>query len=102
MLFHILDSGERIAPKITSEHSHEVLKSIKEKNISVVYVCNLHPRPGALNLNKCVEKGVPPGPLLGKLKTGDDIILPNGTIVCSKDVCEPDDPGPVFIGKFIN
>jgi len=43
---------------------------------------------------------VPPGPLLGLLKTGQDITLKDGTVVKSSEVCEPDDPGPVFLGKF--
>lgn len=51
-------------------------------------------------MDKCVQKGVPPGPLLGLLKTGRDITLNDGTIVKSSEVCEPDDPGPVFLGEF--
>lgn len=74
---------------------------MKEKSVSMVFVCKLQPRPGALNLSKCVEMGVPPGPLLGKIKGGEDITLPNGKTVSSKDVCEPDDPGPLFIGNAI-
>lgn len=95
------DSGQRIPPKMASENSHKVLTEMKENNLSMVYVCKLQPRPGALNLRKCVEMGVPPGPLLGKLKNGEVITLPNGTTVCSKDVCEPDDPGPTFIGILL-
>lgn len=64
------------------------------------YICKIHPRPGALNLDKCVKAGVPPGPLLGRLKGGEDIRLPTGIVVKSSDVCEPDEAGPVFIGKF--
>lgn len=67
----------------------------------MAYVCKLHPRPGALNLERCVKMGVPPGPLLGKLKAGGNVTLSNGNVVSSKDVCEPDDPGPVFIGTLI-
>lgn len=65
------------------------------------YICKLRARPGELSLVKCVEKGVPPGPLLGKLKNGEDVQLANGTIVRSVDVCNPDDPGPIFMGKII-
>nr|CAD7262484.1 unnamed protein product [Timema shepardi] len=61
------------------------------------YVCQLKPRAGALCLERCVERGVPAGPLLGRLKSGEDVELPDGTLVMSADVCLPDDPGPVFI-----
>lgn len=63
----------------------------------VVYVCKLKPKPGILSLEKCVEKGIPPGPLLGKLKSGIDITLPNGQTVRAAEVKGPDDPGPVFL-----
>lgn len=61
------------------------------------YICKLKPKLGALNLELCVERNVPPGPLLGKLKSGEDIVLPDGSIVKSVDVKDPDCPGPVFI-----
>lgn len=46
---------------------------------------------------KCVEFGVPAGPLYGQLKAGQDVTLPNGKIVLASDVRTPDDPGPVFL-----
>lgn len=57
-------------------------------------------RLGTLDLEKCVEMGVKPGPLLGQLKSGHDVVLPDGRLVLSKDVKTPDDPGPVFIGEL--
>uniref|UniRef100_A0A1B6FUU4 Zinc phosphodiesterase ELAC protein 2 n=1 Tax=Cuerna arida TaxID=1464854 RepID=A0A1B6FUU4_9HEMI len=66
-------------------------------SISMAYVCRLNDRPGTLNLQACVSHGVPPGPLLGKLKAGEDVTLADGTVVLSKDVTSPDEPGPVFI-----
>lgn len=66
-------------------------------NMAVSYICRLKPRPGSLNLEKCVEKGVPPGPLLGRLKSGEDVELEDGSVVKSVEVCFPDDPGPVFL-----
>lgn len=65
------------------------------------YVVRLHPKPGALSLKKCVEAGVPPGPLLGRLKAGEDIVLDDGKIVRSADVTSALDPGPVFLGKSL-
>jgi len=41
---------------------------------------------GELLIDKALELGVPKGPLLGKLKNGEDITLENGQKVFSKDV----------------
>lgn len=76
-----------------------ILNKIKKEAVSMAYVCKLQPRPGALNLDKCVKCGIRPGPLLGQLKSGQDVTLESGKVVKAKDVCEPDDPGPVFIGN---
>lgn len=77
----------------------ERLSFLKDtKDEGMCYICRLQPRPGALSLDKCVKYGVPSGPLLGKLKMGQDITLPSGVVIRSKDVCEPDDPGPIFLG----
>lgn len=71
----------------------------KDEKYVVSYICKLKPRPGQLDLAKCVEKGVKPGPLLGKLKNGVDVLLEDGTLVLAQDVCAPNDPGPVCICK---
>ncbi|EDS28618.1 ribonuclease Z, mitochondrial [Culex quinquefasciatus] len=63
----------------------------------MAYICKLKHRFGQLSLEKCVEKGVPAGPLLGQLKNGNDVTLPDGKVVKSSDVRGPNDPGPVFI-----
>lgn len=76
-----------------SQISHEK----REHNTAMCYVCRLHARPGSLCLEKCVAAGVPPGPLLGQLKAGNDISLEDGTVVRSADVCNPDEPGPVML-----
>ncbi|XP_033155331.1 ribonuclease Z, mitochondrial [Drosophila mauritiana] len=61
------------------------------------YICQLKPRAGALNLVKCVEQGVPPGPLLGQLKNGNDITLPDGKVVRSVDVTEASETALSFV-----
>ncbi|CAG9833007.1 unnamed protein product [Diabrotica balteata] len=91
-----LESGTRVCNSATPQ-PHPMLESTKEQGISMAYVCKLQPRPGALCLEKCVQMGIKPGPVFGKLKAGEDVTLPNGTIVRSADVCEPDDPGVVFL-----
>ncbi|XP_052759538.1 ribonuclease Z, mitochondrial isoform X3 [Galleria mellonella] len=78
--------------------TEKVLQQVQRKShCSVAYICTLKKRLGTLDLAKCVEFGVKPGPLLGQLKNGQDVVLPDGTLVLSKDVKTPDDPGPVFI-----
>nr|XP_008197361.1 PREDICTED: ribonuclease Z, mitochondrial isoform X2 [Tribolium castaneum] len=89
-------SGRRKSPPKISE-SKLLQQKNKPTNFSMAYICQLQPRPGALLLDKCVSFGVPPGPLLGQLKSGHDVTLVNGKVVKASDVCEPDDPGPVFI-----
>ncbi|MGR6897388.1 ribonuclease Z [Rummeliibacillus sp. BSL5] len=43
---------------------------------------------GTLLMDKAVALGVPKGPLLGRLKNGEDIVLEDGTVVRSIDVTE--------------
>ncbi|CAK1546983.1 unnamed protein product [Leptosia nina] len=84
-------------PKEKKRTDKVLHNSLKPNNYSVAYICTLKKRLGTLDLEKCVELGVKPGPMLGQLKNGHDVVLPNGTLVLSKDVKTPDDPGPVFI-----
>lgn len=84
-------------PKISAtSHQHQDWTKRHEESV-IAYICKLKLRFGQLSLEKCVEQGVPPGPLLGLLKNGKDVTLPNGTVVKSSDVRGPNDPGPVFI-----
>ena len=51
------------------------------------------PLQGELLIEKARELGVPKGPLLGKLKNGEDITLDDGRIVLSNEVTAPPKPG---------
>lgn len=51
------------------------------------------PLPPKLLIQRAREMGVPKGPLLAKLKAGEDIKLENGVIVRSGDVTEPGNKG---------
>lgn len=87
---------EKKVQKVEEKYSKTRISSVMS------YICRLHPRAGKLSLEKCLEKGVKPGPLLGQLKNGQDITLPDGTVVLSKDVCSPTTPGPIFLSMLIN
>jgi ribonuclease Z len=42
--------------------------------------------PGKLNVERLRQLGVPAGPLFGRIKKGEDITLPDGTLVRAADV----------------
>lgn len=75
----------------------EDAKKLLIDKMVMAYVCKLKERPGTLDFEKCVEKGVTPGPLLGRLKNGYDVKLINGTTVLADEVRGPPSPGSVFI-----
>ncbi|XP_017087107.2 ribonuclease Z, mitochondrial [Drosophila bipectinata] len=89
--------GGSFEDSILKVDSLPLFSSVDPDKSVVNYICQLKPRPGALNLVKCVEQGVPPGPLLGKLKNGQDITLPNGTVVRSADVTEASETHLSFV-----
>lgn len=94
-----IDSSEGgcFEDSILKVDSLPLVSSVDPEKTVVNYICQLKPRPGALNLVKCVEQGVPPGPLLGKLKNGQDITLPDGTVVRSVDVTEASETHLSFV-----
>ncbi|GGD63909.1 ribonuclease Z [Paenibacillus nasutitermitis] len=53
------------------------------------------PQPGHLDLTKLAELKVPPGPLYGRLKRGEDVKLAGGVIIRSSDVVGPSVPGRI-------
>ena len=56
------------------------------QDTAIAFVCSFSPKPGRLDFGACVELGVPPGPLLGRLKAGQDVTLPDGTVVRAAQV----------------
>lgn len=59
------------------------------------YRISERPRPGQLDLEKLAQLGAPPGPLYGKLKIGEDVLLPDGRTIRSADVVGEPAPGRV-------
>jgi len=54
-----------------------------------------HPRAGSLCVDRLREEGVPAGPLYGKLKSGEDIVLEDGRVISAADVLDDPIPGRV-------
>ncbi|XP_046478204.1 ribonuclease Z, mitochondrial [Neodiprion pinetum] len=93
-------NGKRLRLVNKTEQRSKIRESLNSNpriTDAMAYICKLKPRPGALSLIKCVEEGVPSGPLLGKLKEGEDVTLEDGRIVKSADVLAPGDSGSVII-----
>lgn len=57
------------------------------------------PLPPKLQIEQAQALGVPKGPLLAKLKNGEDVTLENGAIVKSREVTEPGEAG--FIATIL-
>ncbi|EDO40024.1 predicted protein [Nematostella vectensis] len=94
-------SHDRKDENLNSEQQHPDKKikldpGLLKESISC-YICQLVSVPGKFLLNKAKELGVPKGPLYGKLKNGENIILEDGTEVCPEQVTEPTSPGPVVL-----
>ncbi|EAT37691.1 AAEL010336-PA [Aedes aegypti] len=94
--YYAYEKRNKAAPKPKLAMTQQDWTKRHEETV-MAYICKLKLRFGQLSLEKCVDRGVTPGPLLGQLKNGNDVTLPDGTVVKSSDVRGPDDPGPVFI-----
>ena len=89
-----------IVPKILSpgdivRRSGYTVKAVRADHDrpALGFVLEEEERPGRFNREKAVALGVKPGPNFAKLHGGEDITLPDGTTVSSKDVVGPKRPG---------
>lgn len=80
-------------PGLEPEHK----KSKINCSLCYAYVLKTKEIPGKLLVHKCKELKIPVGPLLSKLKSGEDITLEDGTVVRSSDVIEPSRPGKKIV-----
>jgi ribonuclease Z len=54
-------------------------------------------RPGAFDVERALELGIPSGPLYGKLKRGEMVTLPDGRTFDGRDFCGPPKRGRTFV-----
>ena len=47
-------------------------------------------RPGRFDVERATELGIPPGPLYGRLKRGENVTLPDGRAFDGRELCGPD------------
>ncbi|XP_060830690.1 ribonuclease Z, mitochondrial [Bombus pascuorum] len=95
--YNINANHKRVVDEEMNKQNAKTEKKMKNTPHLICYICEVHPRRGRLLIDKCIDFGVPPGPLLSLLKHRMDITKPDGTVVQSKDVLEPDSPKTTFI-----
>ncbi|XP_047363489.1 uncharacterized protein LOC124954496 [Vespa velutina] len=84
--------------KNNESRSEKRIRSSEKDIVPVLsYICKLNDKIGSLCLDKCLAKGLKPGPILGLLKNGKDVTLDDGTVVKHEEVCLPKQKGPVFL-----
>lgn len=69
----------------------------KEKAVVFSYSFKTNERTGRLDIKRCKELNIPVGPILKKLKDGEDIELEDGRIIRNSDCCSPPIPGDEFL-----
>lgn len=65
---------------------------------SFAYEFNQTPRPGKLETDKLHALGVPPGPLWGRLQSGEDVQLDDGRLLLARDYSQPVKARRLIIG----
>ena len=95
--FPIFESIAGKDKQLNKKLKTDLNSQIDEKNMSFLYLCRLKSRAGELLIQKCIELKIPAGPLLGKLKSGEEITLADNRVIRPEDVMGPEDKGPIFI-----
>jgi len=102
-LIFFIDSAVPLTSKGTPIMPDAVKNEAKDsiEQSVTAYVISVKPKPGRLLVQKCVEMGVPTGPLLGELKLGRDVVLDDGTVVKAAEVLDASTEDPqVFRANF--
>ncbi|HEX7056453.1 MAG TPA: ribonuclease Z [Bacilli bacterium] len=86
-----------IAEGVVFEDQQFIVETLKlEHRIdSYGYRVTEKPRPGRLQVEKLLALGVKPGPILGKIKHGENVTLDDGTVIHARDFVSADIPGRI-------
>ena len=84
----LTSNGTPIIPAVKNEPKDPIEQSV------TAYVISVKPKPGRLLVQKCIEMGVPTGPLLGELKLGRDVVLDDGTVIKAAEVLDASTEDP--------
>lgn len=90
----IFDSNETSLNEFDSDTN---FKRPRTSPSLVAYECLTYDIPGRLDGGKCRDLGLPIGPLLAKLKNGEDVTLPDGRNIKADSVTGPPTLGLYFI-----
>eukprot|EP00090_Calanus_glacialis_P004185 TRINITY_DN13097_c0_g1_i2.p1 TRINITY_DN13097_c0_g1~~TRINITY_DN13097_c0_g1_i2.p1 ORF type:complete len:896 (-),score=340.30 TRINITY_DN13097_c0_g1_i2:90-2777(-) len=91
-------SVNKKCPNLSENWEEDEQGELEDYNNTVqAYICHFSPKPGKLDIEKCVDLGVKPGPMLGMLKAGKDVTLDDGRVVRSCDVVGDMAPPSTFL-----
>jgi len=88
----ILTKGEVLQEDSPIGKGWNVEENARPEHFAASYVVTIKGKAGKLRMDKCQELKVPKGPILGKLKAGEDVILEDGRVIKSEDVTEAKSP----------
>jgi len=99
-------SGDKYWEVFKSEECAYVVRAgiLKHRIPCFGYVIREKNSPGNLDAKKLIGLGLKPGPEYGRLKAGEDVTTPDGTLVRAADVTGPTVPGRklVVLGDTCN
>ena len=91
-------SVNKKCPNLPENWKDDEQGELEDYNNTVqAYICHFSPKPGKLDMEKCEDLGVEPGPMLGMLKAGKDVTLDDGRVVRSCDVVGDMAPPSTFL-----
>ena len=107
---HSLSASDNLHPNETSGRTifagdNDIWQVCQEGNLTVLaaplkhrvtcfgYVIQEQQLPGKLDPDLLKLRGIPPGPLYGRIKNGETVTAPDGSLVMPADVLGPPRPG---------